>query len=103
MDRLKSEVCKAMVNLLQNWCSLLLYCGFIMRQCNWSGLHPGSAIDTQNVLRLMFVHLTELGRAAADPVVSARTMGVALLHWQALNSGVPGLCYGKECGNVMLS
>ena len=26
MDRLKSVVSKAMVNLLQNWCPLVLYC-----------------------------------------------------------------------------
>ena len=28
INRLKSEVCKAMLNLLQNWCPLVLYCGF---------------------------------------------------------------------------
>ena len=27
IDRLRSEVCKATVNLLQNWCPLVLYCG----------------------------------------------------------------------------
>ena len=42
----------------------------------------------------MFVLLTELGRAAADPVVYVRTIGVALLHWQAFHSSPPGLCYG---------
>ena len=51
----------------------------------------------------MFVLLTELGRAAADPLVYVRTIGVALLHWQALNSALPGLCYGEEFGEVMLS
>ena len=30
MDRLKSVVCKAMVNLLQNLCPLVLYCGFLV-------------------------------------------------------------------------
>ena len=85
MDRLKSVVCKAMVNLLQNWCPLILYCEFFVRQCNWSGRHPGSAIDAQNVLRLVFVLLTELGRAAADPPVYVRTIGVALLQWQGFN------------------
>ena len=103
MDRLKSVVCKAMLNLLQNWCPLVLYCGFLVRQCNWSGRHPGSAIDAQNVLRLVFVLLTELGRAAADPLVYVTTIGVALLHWQVFNSGLPGLCYGEEFGEVMLS
>ena len=67
MDRLKSVVCKAMVNLLQNGCPLVLYCGFLVRQCNWSGRTPGSAIDTHHVLRLVFVVLTGPGRAAADP------------------------------------
>ena len=81
MDRLKSEVCKAMVNLLQNWCPLVLYCESLVRQCNQFGRHPGSAINAQNVLRLVLVLLTELGRAAADPVVYVRTTGVALLHW----------------------
>ena len=103
MDRLKSEVCKALVNLLQNWCQLVLYCGFFVRQCNWSGWHPGSAMDAQNVLRLVFVLLTDLGWAAADPVVYVRTIGVALLHWQVFNSGLPRLCYGEEFGEVMLS
>ena len=103
IDRLKSEVCKAMVNLLQNWCPLVLYCGFLVRQCNWSARHLGSAIDAQNVLRLVFVLLTELGRAAADPVVYVRTIVVALLHWQAFNSGLLGLCYGEEFVEVMLS
>ena len=51
----------------------------------------------------MFVLLIELGRAAADPVVYVRTVGVALLHWQTFNSGLPGLCYGEEFGEVMLS
>ena len=69
IDRLKSEVCKAMVNLLQNWCWPLLYCGFLVRQWNWSGRQPGTAIDAPNVLRLAFVLLIELGRAARDPVV----------------------------------
>ena len=50
MDRLKSVVCKAMVNLLQNWCPLVLYCGFLLKQYNWSGGHPGSAIDAHHVL-----------------------------------------------------
>ena len=50
IDQRRSEVCKAMLNLWQNWCPLVLYCGFFMRQCNWSGRHPGTAIDTQNVL-----------------------------------------------------
>ena len=36
IDRLKSVICKAMVNLLQNWCPLVLYCGFLVRHCNWS-------------------------------------------------------------------
>ena len=66
IDRLKSEVCKAMVNLLHNWFPLVLYCGFLVRQCNWSGRQPGTAIDAQNVLRLVFVLLIELRRAAAD-------------------------------------
>ena len=74
-----------------------------MRQCNWSGRHPGSAIDAQNVWQLVFVLLTELGRAAADPVVYVRAIGVALLHCQTFNSGMPGLCYGEEFGEVMLS
>ena len=103
IDRLKSEVCKAMLNLLQNWCPLVLYCGFLVRQCNWSGRAPGTAIDAQNVLQLVFVLLIELGRAAAEPVVYVRTIGVALLHWQTFNSGLPGLCYGEEFGKVMLS
>ena len=103
MDRLKSVVCKAMVNLLQNWCPLVLYCGLLVSQCNWSGRYPGSTIDAQNVLRLVFVLLTELGRAAADPLVDVRTIRVPLLHWQAFNSGLPGLSYGEEFGEVMLS
>ena len=45
MDRPKSLVCKGMVNLLQNWCPLALCFGFLVRHCNWSGRHPGSAID----------------------------------------------------------
>ena len=32
MDQLKSEVCNAMLNILQNWCPLVLYCGFLVRQ-----------------------------------------------------------------------
>ena len=103
MDRLKSVVCKAMVNLLENWCPLVLYCGFPVRQCNWSRGHPRSAIDTQNVLQLVFVLLTELGRAVADRLVYVRTIGVASLHWQAFNSSLLGLCYGEEFGEVMLS
>ena len=103
MDRLKSVVCRAMVNLLQNWCPLVLYCGFLVRQCNWSRRHPGSATDAHHVLRLVFVLFTELGRAAADPLVYVRTMGVALLHCQAFNSALPGLCYGDEFGEAMIS
>ena len=53
-------------------------------------------------LRLVFVLLIELGRAAADPVVYVRTIGVALLHWQTFHSSLPGLCYGAEFGDVML-
>ena len=64
---------------------------------------PRNAIDAQNVLQLVFVLLIELGRAAADPVVYVRAIGVALLHWQTFNSGLPGLCYGEEFGEVMLS
>ena len=37
MDRLKSALCKAMGTLLQNQCPLVLYCGFLVRQCSWSG------------------------------------------------------------------
>ena len=50
----------------------------------------------------MFVLLTELGRAAADPVVYVRTIGVTLLHWQAFNNALPGKCYGADFGEVML-
>ena len=103
MDRPKSEVCKAMLNVLQNWCMLVLYCGLLLRQCNWSGRHPGSAIDAQNVLRLVFLLFTEIGSAAADPVAYVRTIGVALLHWQAFNSGLQRLCYVEEFDEVMLS
>ena len=103
MDGLKSVVCKAMLNLLQNWCPLVLYCGFLVRQCNWSRRHAGSAIEAHHILRLVFVLLTELGRAAADPLVYVRTIGVAIMHWQAFNSAPPGLCYGKEFGEDMLS
>ena len=60
-------------------------------------------IDAKNDLRLVFLLFTELGRAATDPVVYVRTIDVALLHWQAFNSGLPGLSYGEEFGNVMLS
>ena len=83
-----------MVYLLQKWCPLVLYCGLFVRQWNWSGRNPGTAIDAQTFLRLVFVLLIELGRAAADPVVYVRNIGVALLHWQTFNSGLPGLCYG---------
>ena len=92
-----------MVNLLKNWCPLVLQCGSLVRQCNWSGEHPGSTIDAKNVLRLVLVLLTEIRRSATDPLVYVRTIGVALLHWQAFNSGLPGLCYGEEFGEVMLS
>ena len=95
-------VCKAPVNLLPNWCPLVLYCEFLVQQCNSSGRHQGSAIYAQNVLRLVFVLLTELGRTAANPVVYARTISVALLHWPAFNSGLPGLCYGEEFAARML-
>ena len=74
-----------------------------MRQCSWSGRHPRTAIYAQNDLRLLFVLLIELGRAAANPVVYVRTIGVALLHRQTFNSGLLGLCYGEEFGEVMLS
>ena len=47
--------------------------------------------------------LTELGRAAADPLVFVRSIGVALLHWQGFNSTLKGLRYGEESGEVMLS
>ena len=103
IHRLRSEVRKAMVNLLQYCCPLVLNCGFLVRQCNWSGRQPGTTIDTQNVLRLVFVLLIELERAAADTVLYVRTIGVALMHWQTINSGLPGLCYGEELGEVMLS
>ena len=53
MDRLKSVVCNAMVNFLHNWCPLVLYRGFLVKQCNWAGPHPGSAIDAHHVLRLV--------------------------------------------------
>ena len=88
-----------MVNLLQNWSPLVLYCGFLVRQCNWSGRHPGTAIDAQNILRLVFMLLTELSTAAADPVVYVRTIG----RCQTFKSGLPGLSYGEEFGEVMLS
>ena len=68
-----------MVYLVQNWCPLVLYCGFLVRQCNWSGRHPGTAIDAPNDLRLVLVLLIELGRAAGDPVVYVRTIGVAFV------------------------
>ena len=32
-----------------------------------------------------------------------RTLGVAIMHWQAFNSALPGLCYGKEFGKDMVS
>ena len=103
IDRLKSEVCKAMVNPLQKWCPLVLYCGILVRQCNWSGRHQETAIDAQNILRLVLVLFIELGRAAADPVVYVRTIGVASWHWQTFNSGLPGFCYGEEFGEIKLS
>ena len=60
-------------------------------------------MDAKIVLRLVFVLLTDLGWTAADPVVYVRTIGVALLHWQVFNSGLPRLCYGEEFGEVMVS
>ena len=33
MDRLKTVVCSAMVNLHQNWCPLVLYRWLLVRQC----------------------------------------------------------------------
>ena len=92
-----------MLNLLQNWCLLVFYCGFLVRPCNPSGRHPGTTTDPQNVLRLVFVLLIEFGRAAAEPVVYVRTIGVTLLHWQTFNSSLPELCYGEAFGEVMLS
>ena len=92
-----------MVNLLLNWCLLVLSCGLLVRQCNWCGRHPGSAIDAKDVLRLVFLLLTELGRASTDPLVYASTISVALLHWGTFNRGLPGLCYGEEFGEVMIS
>ena len=83
MDRLNSEVCKAMVSLLQN--------------CVAACPLPS------NVFPLVLVLLTELSRAAADPVVYVRTIGVASLPWEAFNSIPPELCYAEEFGEVMLS
>ena len=62
MDGLKSVVCKAMLNPLQNWCPVVLYCGFLVTQCNWPRRHAASTIDAHHVLRLVFVLLTELER-----------------------------------------
>ena len=39
----------------------------------------------------------------SSSVVYVRTIGVALLHWQAFNSSRSGLCYGEEFGEGMLS
>ena len=72
-------------------------------QCNLSGRLPGSATDAHHVLRLVFVLLIGLDRVAANPLLYVRTIGVALMHWQAFNSALPGLCYGEEFGEVMLS
>ena len=47
---LPTYIPKAMMNLLQNWCPLVLYCGFLVKQCNWSGGHLVSAIDAHHVL-----------------------------------------------------
>ena len=49
----------------------------------------------------MFVLLTVL--EPEDPLVYVRTIGLALLHWQNFNTALPGLCYGEEFGEVMLS
>ena len=64
---------------------------------------PRSRHRRLNLLQLVFVLLRELGRAAADPLVYVRAIGVALFQWQAFNSGLPGLWYGEESGEVMPS
>ena len=51
----------------------------------------------------MFVILTEICGAAADPFLYVRTIGVALMHWQAFNSALPKLCCGEAFGEVMLN
>ena len=103
IERLKSVVRKATVKLLPKWCPRVLYFGFLLRHCNWSGRHPGSTIDNHHVLRLLFMLSTEICRAAADPLVYVRTIGVALKHLQVFNSALPKLCYGEKFGGVMFS
>ena len=54
----------------------------------------------QNIVRLVLVLLTDLGRAAADPLVHVRTIGGALLHWQVFNSGLPGCAMVKSLAKL---
>ena len=54
IDRLKSVVCNTIVNLLENWCALVLYCGFLVRQCNWPRRQPGPTIDAHHVLQPLY-------------------------------------------------
>ena len=94
----------AVLHLLSEWCPLLLYLGYLVRECNWSGKNNGRGSRPHEVLQLSLCVLRRLRRGPCYTVLKyERTILCTLLYNSKWHQDLPGQAHSEECGQGMLS
>ena len=100
----RAAVANAVLYLLSEWCTLLLYLGHVVRECNWSGENIGTGSQAQEVLQLSLCLLRRLRRGPCDTVLKyERTVMWTLLYNSKWNQDLPGQAHSEKFGEGMLS
>ena len=87
------QVAVAFHIFLTKYCALLLYLGFICRQCNWEGMRPSTAWYSHEIL-CTSCPLLRLGAPANSPCY--RTIPLAPSMWSQWHDRGPGVMHAEK-------
>ena len=100
--RLRYAVCKAIQVLLTQSCSMLLYLGHLVRQCNWAGETSNTGVFGSEGLQTVMCLLDCLNMG--DTLLKyERTVATALLCHTAWHTAMPGQAFAEESCESLLS
>ena len=100
----KAALANAVLPLLSEWCTLLLYLGHLVRECTWAGKNNGTGSRAHEVLHLSLYFLRRLRRGLCDTVPKCeRCIMCTLLYNSRWHQDLPGQVHSEEFGKGMLS
>ena len=101
-SRLQYAVYKAMQVLLTQYCPMLLYLGYLVRQCNWAGETTNTGVFASEGLQIVMC-LLDLLNVGDTLLKYERTVATAVLCHTEWHSAMPRQAFAEEFCERLLS